>query len=128
PGSDGNTRGVETRAQRRVGGPGDHLGEEVELGCVKVDSSGENIRKRVEYDGIVCRKDGATSGARCDSKQVETRLLAETRANQHEHRQDTTNHVLAPSITPLDNARSPSGYVDPLRRRGRLRTRPKSVS
>ena len=123
-----NERVVETNAQRRDTGPGGQLGERGGLGDVKCDRERQSDGDGVEMDGNRCRMDGATSGASGGSKRLDTRPLAETDSSQHEQRKYKIAHVPQPSIPPPCYARSLSTYVDPPRRRGRLKSRPRNVS
>ena len=67
-----NQRYVETSALHRVRGPGGHSDEEVESGDIGGEQERRSNGDGVEMDGIGCQMDGATSGARCNSKRVET--------------------------------------------------------
>ena len=94
---------------------------------VEGDSSHRNDGEGVGYHGRGCRKDGATSGARRDSKRVETDPLAIEKEGQHERRKRTTSDVPRPS-TPLPiHPRHPTELVNPPCRRGRLKSRPKRI-
>ena len=127
-GIDGNERGVETNALRRVGGPGGTEGEQEAMGDVEADWDRRNDGEGGGYDGRWWGMDGATSVARRDSERVETDALAEYQASQHEQRRDATRNVPGPS-TPLPNHhRRPHTHPNPPRRRGRMKTRPTSVS
>ena len=72
--------------------------------------------------------DGAMSSTRCDSKRVETDLLAEDKACQHEWRKRTRSDVPRPSTPPPEYPTSLTNYVDPPRRRGRMKPRPRKVN
>ena len=67
--------------------------------------------------------DGATSGTCRDLKRVETDPLAIEKEGQHERRKRTTNNIPRPSTPPAIYPRSLTGYVDPPRRRGRIKSR-----
>ena len=128
PRTEENQRDVETNAQCRARGSGGQIGEEVEPEDVEGDWERQSDGDGVAYDGRRCRMDGATSGARGDSKRVDTRSLAEVRSSQQERRQRTMAHVPEPS-TPLPNdPKRPTNPPNPPRRRGRLKTRPRRVS
>ena len=79
-------------------------------------------------DGIWCRTDGATSGARRDSKRVETRPLAGVEIGQHERRNNMKAHVPEPSIPLPNDPKRPTNPPNPPRRRGRLKTNPRRIS
>ena len=68
PRTEENQRDVKTSAQCRVRGPEGHSGEEVEPGEVDSERERQSDGNGVRYDGRRCRTDGATSGARHDSK------------------------------------------------------------
>ena len=96
--------------QCRDRGPGGHRGEEVELedvegefGEVGGEWEHQSDGNGVVYKGDRCRKDGATSGARCDSIRVEARPLAGDEGGQHDRHKRTMVHVPEPS-TPLPNS------------------------
>lgn len=74
-------------------------------GDVKTDWDRRNARNLVGYDRNGCQMDGAASGARCDSKRVETRPLARTKIGQHERYKRTTANVPRPSTAPTHNYR-----------------------
>ena len=128
PRSDENERVVETNALRRGIGPGGHRGEQEATGDVERDWKRQNVVEGAGYDGRWGRMDGATSGARCNSKRVGTRSLAEEQTSQHEQRKRTTAHVPRPPIPPPSHHRRPHTHPNPPRRRGRMKTRPTSVS
>ncbi|KAN0101146.1 hypothetical protein V8E55_001130 [Tylopilus felleus] len=94
------------------------------MGDIESDRSCENVDDGIGYDGRQYRKDGATSAPRCDSKQVETDLLAK----EHEQRWDTTSDVTRVSTPPPDHPGRPTNYPNPPRRRGRMKTRPGRIS
>ena len=74
--TDGNERSVETDALRQDRGPGGLEDEQEAMGSVERDWKREMDVKGAGCDGNSGRKGGATSGARYESKQVETRSLA----------------------------------------------------
>ena len=123
-----DARDVETNALRQDRGPGGHLDQTVELGGISAEQERRSDGDDVETDETGCRMDGATSGARRDSKRVETRPLAGVKANQHEQRKRGTAHVPQPSTPPPSYSRSLSAYVDPPRRRRRIKTKPRQIS
>ena len=123
-----NQRDVETNALHRVRGPVGHLGEEVGLGDVEGDWKRLSDDEGIYMDGRRFWIDGATSGARHDSKQVETRPLAGVKTGQHQQCNRTTAHVPRTSTPPPRYARSLSDYVNPPRRRGRIKTRSRQIS
>ena len=71
--------------------------------------------------------DGATSGARRDSKRVETDPLAEDKARQHEWRKRMRSDVPRSSTPPPEHPRPLTDYVDPPRRRGRIKSRSEKI-
>ena len=128
PKSEENQRDVETNALCRVRGPGGHRGEEVESGDVEGDREHQSDGDGIEMDGRQWRMDGATSGARHDSKRVGTKLLAGDEEGQHERRKHTTAHVPEPSTPAHEYPRRPTDHPNPPRRRGRLKTKTRRVS
>ena len=104
------------------------MSEEIKLGDAEVDRERQSDGNGIETDGTGCRMDGATSGARRDSKRVETQPLAEVETGQHRQRNHTTAHVPQPSTPPPPYSRSPSDCMNPLQHRGRLKTKPRRVS
>ena len=104
------------------------MGEPEELRGVASNWRRWNHGEGVGYDGKGCRMDGATSGARRDSKRVETDPLAIEQEGQHKRRKRTTSDVPRPSTPPPIHPRRPAEPVDPPRRRGRLKSRPRRVS
>ena len=128
PRTDGNERGIEMNTLGRDRGPGGHLGEQEAMGNVERDWRRRNVVGGDGYDGNEGWEDGVTSGARYDSKRVGTRSLA-GQDSQHQH--DTRNvktDVPRPSQPPSHHHRRPIELADPPRRRGRLKSRPISVS
>ena len=128
PGTEGNQHNAETNAQCRVRGPGVLGGEKEALGGIEGEWERQTDGDGVEMDRTRCRMDGATSGASGGSKRLDTRPLAETDLSQHKRRKYKIAHVPQPSTPPPHYARSLSAYVNPLHRRGRLKTRPRNVS
>ena len=104
-GRDGSGGDVETNAPGRDRGPGGQSSEQEAMGDVERDWKRENAVGGAGYDGRWCRMDGATSGARCNSKRVGTRSLAEEQTSQHEQRKRTTAHVPRPPIPPPSHHR-----------------------
>ena len=128
PRSDGSERGVETNAQCRHTGPGGRLGERDGLGDVEDD-----LERRSDGDGDQTDegrggKDGAMSGARRDSKRVDTTPLTAGEMGQHGRRKRETADVPEASTPPTIDHRRPTNHPNPPRRRGRLKTRPTSIS
>ena len=128
PRSDENERVVETNVLRRVGGPGGPEGDQEAMGDVEDDWDRQDDAEGVGCDGNGGRKGGATSAAHRNSKRVKTDVLAAYQGNQHEQRQRTTSDVPEPSNPPPNYPRRPYTHPNPPRRRGRLKTRPTSVS
>ena len=128
PRSDENARVVETNALRRDRGPGDPRGDQEAMGTVERNWKREIDGDGDDDDGRWWGMDGATSAARRDSKRVKMDALAEYQASQHEQRQRMTTNVPGPSTPPPNHHRRPHTHPNPPRRRGRLKTRPTSVS
>ena len=123
-----NERVVDTNALRRDRRPGGHMGE---LARSKGVESDWRRRKDGEGVGYARRRggnDGTTSGTHGDSKRVDPRPLAEGVPGQHGKRKRRTTDVPGPSRPPPTHPRPPTEYVDPPRRRGRLKSRPRRVS
>ena len=121
-------RYVSTNASRRDRGPGGHRGKEEASGSVGGERERQGDGDGVVYEGNRCRTDGATSGARHDSKRVGTKPLAENESSQHERWNHERAHVPEPSTPPPEYHRRPTDQPNPPRRRGRIKTRPRSVS
>jgi hypothetical protein len=128
PRSEENERDVDTNALHRDRWPGGRLCERGGSGYVEGDlerrSDGDGDQRSERRGG----KDGATSGARSDSIRVNTSLLADNETDQHGQRKRTKADVHRPSTPPTDNPRRPIEAVDPPRRRGRIKPRPRRVS
>ena len=84
PSSDGSEREVKTNAQSRRNTPGGHMGEPKASRDVEGDWRRRTDVEGVAYDWERREMDGATSGARRDSKRVETDPLAIEKEGQHE--------------------------------------------
>jgi hypothetical protein len=128
PRSEENARGVETSAPCRDTGPPGNMGERIESGGDGGSRERQSNGNGDQRGGIRCGKDDATSGARSDSKRVDTSLLAEGKAGQHERRKRETTDVPRPSTPPTDTSKRPMDHPNPPRHRGRLKTRPTRVS
>ena len=100
--SDGNVRVIETDALRPEKDPGGPEGEQDELGSVGSDWERRNDGEVDGYDGNGDQRSGATSGARRDSKRVETKTLAEDDARS------LRSPPSAPTLDPVVAA-TPSG-------------------
>ena len=98
------------------------------MGRVERDWKCEIDGYHVVYDRNGGQKDGATSGARCDSKQVKMQLLAEKQAGQHEQRRDMTMGVPVLSNPLPNHSRRPRTHPNPPHRRGQLKMRPTRVT
>lgn len=124
-----NWRNVDTNASSQVRGPRDQEEPRKALGVAEDEWKRRNDRERVGMEGKWCRMDGATSSTSCDSKRVETRLLAGDKGSgQHEWQRQKPNDVPEPS-TPLGiHPRRPTKPVDEPRRRGKLKSQSRSVS
>ena len=123
-----NERDGGTDARTRETGPGGQLGERGGPGDVEGDRERQSDGDGVETDRRRDCKDGETSGARCDSKRVETTLLAEGETGQYRRRTHTTTDVPEPSTPPTIDPRRPTDHPNPPRHHGRLKTRPRSIS
>ncbi|KAF8136181.1 hypothetical protein EV363DRAFT_1318977 [Boletus edulis] len=128
PRSHGNERVIETRALRRGRRPG---------GLIEVQEARRDIERElkrgIDADGVQMDGNGdgtgaATSAARRDSKRVETDSLAEYKSNQHGKRERTMTGVPEASKPSTQHPRQPTDHANPPRRRGRLKSRPKSVN
>ena len=71
--------------------------------------------------------DGATSGTRRNLKRVETDLLAIEKEGQCERRKHMKNDATRPSTPPPEHPRPLTDYVDPPRRRGRIKSRSRKI-
>ena len=128
PRSDGSTRVVETNAPCRDNRLGGHIGERGGPGDAEGDWERLSDGEGIEMDRTGCQMDGATSGARCESKRLESHSLAVERVSQHERRNRTTDDAPRPS-TPLPNdPKRPMDHPNPPRRRGKTKTRPRNIS
>ena len=123
-----NERGGDAKTPSRDRGPGGHRGKQGESGDVDGDRERQSDGERDEMDGRRGGMDGATSGARCESKRLETRPLAEDETDQHGQRKRTTGDAPRPSTQPTKRPRRPTDHPNPPRRRGRLKTRATSIS
>ena len=128
PRSDGSERDVEPNAQCRRTGPLGHRGERDGLGDVEDDLERRSDGEGDEMDGEPGGKGGAMSGARRDSKRVETGPLAEDETDQHGERKRTTGDAPRPSTQPTKRPRRPTDHPNPPRRRGRLKMHPRRIS
>lgn len=72
--------------------------------------------------------DGATSSASPDSKRVETGMLAIEETSQQGHQTRINGNIPEPSTAPPRHPKQPPDQLDPPRRQGRLKPRPKGVS
>ncbi|KAF8123185.1 hypothetical protein EV363DRAFT_1357214 [Boletus edulis] len=128
PRSHGNERVVETSALRRGKGPGGHIEVQEARRDVERDWKREKDADIVHIDGRGEGQGAATSAARRDSKRVETDSLAEYKSNQHGKRERTMTGVPEASKPSTQHPRQPTDHANPPRRRGRLKSRPKSVN
>ncbi|KAF8132922.1 hypothetical protein EV363DRAFT_1162886, partial [Boletus edulis] len=128
PEGDGNERDVETIALRRGRRPRGQI--EVQ----EVERDGERDCKReidtdgVHMDGRQWGMTATTSAARRESKRLEMDALAEYKASQHRKCNRTTTDVPEASKPPHHYPRSPTDHANPPRRRGRLKSTPRSVN
>ena len=95
------------------------------MGDVEDNWDHRNIVNGGECDGNEGGKDGATSAPHCDSKRVETDVLAGYQAGQHEQPQHAMSDIPRPSTPLPDHHKQPHTHPNPPRHRGRLKTRPK---
>jgi hypothetical protein len=118
------------RAHRRGKGPERQEGEQDESRGVEGAGFDGNIVDGVKYNGRRGRKDGATSGARCDSKQVKTRPLAGYKKSQRQQYERMMGDVPRPSHPIPNQHRRLHTDPSPPRRRGQvnLKTNPRRVS
>ena len=73
------------------------------------------------------RKDGTTSGAHHNSKRVERRPLATEEAHQQRRYGRCVKNVPRSSMAPSKHPRHPIALPNPLRRRGRLKSRTRKI-
>ena len=127
PRADGSERIVKTNTPCRRNRPGGHVGEPKASRDVESNwdrrSDGEGDR----ISGRRCQKDGATSGAHRDSKQVERRPLATEEACQQRRYGRCVKNVPRSSMAPSKHPRHPIALPNPPRRRGRLKMRPRKI-
>ena len=107
--------------------PGDHIGEPKASRDVEGDWSRESDGDGVGYNGRQDGKDGATSGARCDSQRVETRLLAGDKGQSQQVERDITADVPEVSTPPPNDPKQPVELPNPLHRQGRLKSRTRKI-
>ncbi|KAF8119183.1 hypothetical protein EV363DRAFT_1528446, partial [Boletus edulis] len=88
----------------------------------------EENERYIDANALCHGQDAATSAARCESKRLETDALAGYKASQHGKHNRTMADVPEVSKPPHNHHRSPTDHANPPRRRGKLKTRPKSVS
>ncbi|KAF8131681.1 hypothetical protein EV363DRAFT_1296447 [Boletus edulis] len=128
PRSHGNERVIETRALRRGRRPG---------GLIEVQEARRDIERElkrgIDADGVQMDGNGdgtgaATSAAHRDSKRVETDALAEYQANQHGKPKRTKTDVPEASKPPSNHLRRSTDHANPPRRRGQLKSNPRSVN
>ena len=122
PSSDGNERRVETSSPCRDRRPEGHMVEPKASKGVEGDWRRRIDGEGVGYDRRRGGKDGATSSASHDSKQVGTRLLAGDKSGRNGKRKRANTDVPGPSRPPPSHPRRPAESVDPPRRRGRLKS------
>ena len=106
----------------RAIGPEGHLGKSDMLGDVQGVGRRRSDVDSVGVDGRRCRIDGVTSIARCESKRLETRMLAENARSQRQQYKQTTANIPRSSTPSGNRPRRPTGQSNPPRRRGRLKT------
>ena len=116
PSSRGNEHKLETNAPCRAVEPGDHIGDREASREVKGNWSRESDGDGVGYHGRRDGKDGATSGARRDSKRVETRPLAGDKGQSQQVERDITTDVPEASTPPPNDPKRPVELPNPPRR------------
>ena len=128
PRADGSERIVKTNTPCRRDRPGGHMGEPKAPRDVKGDWSRESDGDGIGYNGGRDGKDGATSSARCDSQRVETRPLAGDKGQFQQVEHDITTDVPEASTPPPNDPKRPVELLNPPRRRGRMKSRPRKVN
>ena len=123
-----NERGGDANPPSRDRGPGGRLGERDGLGDVEDDLERWSDGEGDEMDGKPGGKDGAMSGARRDSKRVDTTPLTAGEMGQYGRRKRGTADVPEPATPPSIDPRRPTDHPNPPRRRGRLKMNPSEVS
>ena len=123
-----NERGGDANPPSRDNRPGGHSGERDELGDVEGDRERQSDGDGDDMDGRPGGKDGATSGARRDSKRVKTTPLAGGKPGQYRRRKRGIADVPEASTPPTIDPRRATDQPNPPRRRGRLKTRPRRIS
>ena len=115
PSSRGNEREVVPNPPCRDRRPRGHSGEQESSRVVEGDWRRRTDVEGVAYDWERREMDGATSGARRDSKRAETDPLAIEKEGQRERRKRTKNDLPRPSTPPPEHPRPLTDYVDPPR-------------
>ena len=113
PRADRSERIIETNAPCRRNRPGDHIGDREASRDVEGDWSRKIDVDGVGYNGRRDGKDGATSSARCDSKRVETRLLAGEKGQYQQVERDITTDVPEASTPPPNDPKRPVELPNP---------------
>ena len=80
---------------------------------VEGDWSHGNDSYGIELDGMGGQMDDATSSACSDSKQADTRPLAEDRVDQHGHNKHTTDHIPGSPTCPRKHHGRPTNNPNP---------------
>ena len=127
PIGDRDERGGDTNLPGRDRGPGCWLGEQDESGGVADDRERQSDGDSVGNDGRRGRMDGAASGARRDSKRVETKTLTGGKGQIGQNGHNETSDVPESSRQSTRHPRRPMHQPNPPRRRGRLKLRPTSI-
>jgi hypothetical protein len=96
---------IEISLLRRHTRPGGRIGEQGDSGEVEVDREHWSDGNGNQRGGRRGGKDSTTSSTRCNSKQVETTLLAEGETGQHGQRKHTTADVPETSTPPSNHPR-----------------------
>ena len=104
------------------------MGERVKSRDVKRDLEQQSNVEGDQIGGRQGWKDDVTSGAHSDSIRVETEPLAADKTGQHRWYKHDKMDVCRPSTAPTIDHRPPADHPDPPHRRGRLKSRPRSVS
>jgi hypothetical protein len=123
-----NGREVDTNARDQRTRPGGHMGELKASRDVEGDWSRESDGDGVGYHGERGKMDGVTSGVRGDSKRVDPRPLADREGQHQRFTRNETAHIPELSTPPTNDPKRPTECVDPPRRRGRMKSRPRKVN
>ena len=127
PRDDEDERDIETNAPGRDPGGGGRVQVQDRSGDVEGDWDCQSDGDGIVFDWIRDQMDGAASDVRNGSKRADTKSLAMERRGQHGRRNRGTANAPRPPI-PSNNHRRLESHPNPPRRRGRLKSRPTSIS